>query len=310
MIFLLFAIALPSVFWDKGPETAELLRKAGINRVAVPSGVEGAWKQQDGLTVIAADPKSAIKLNKPGVQMRVNQASATRSPWLDLNAGLLLRNPRAKFYYQAPGASAAVAAAEAYIYGVDATIATDENGLQPLGDMLRFLGGLKRTDLPPVADIGFIDDGSPQASEVMNLMARRNLLFRIVPAPDAQLPLNVAFGSEKYPKSGAANPSEFTQKIRYDLTDERRSMRLYGSEVVIARLASDGRKARVDVLNYAAGSRSLYGIRVRVRGSFKQYEVRAFGIPDVQLVDFEAGKEATEFTIPELKTFAVIELAR
>lgn len=308
MILLVFAVALPSLFWDKGPETADQLRKAGITEMAVPSGLETAWKDQAGLTVRVADAAGAVKLNKPGVQMRVNQASATRSPWLDLNAGQLLRNPRSRFHYEAPGPAAAVAAAEAYMYGVDALIGTDSGGLQPLGEMLQFLTGMKRLDLPAVADIGFIDDGSPQAAEVMNLMARRNLLFRI--GADSSLPLTVAFGSEKYPRSGAANPSEFTQKIRYDLTDDRRSLRIYGSEVVIAKLAADGRRARVEVLNYAAASRPLYGIRVRVRGSYGRHEIRSLGIPQAQIRDFEAGKEATEFTIQELKSFTVIDLAR
>jgi hypothetical protein len=33
-----------------------------------------------------------------------------------------------------------------------------------------------------LADIAVIDDGSPAISEVMNLVSRRNLLFRVVDA--------------------------------------------------------------------------------------------------------------------------------
>jgi hypothetical protein len=100
------------------------------------------------------------------------------------------------------------------------------------------------------------------------------------------------------------------QKIRYELTDDRRSLRIYGSEVVLARLSgSDGRR-RLELLNYAAVSRSLNGIRVRVLGRYARHEVRAFDLPQVALVDYDATADATEFTLPQLKSYARIELAR
>ena len=53
-------------------------------------------------------------------------------------------------------------------------IHTDGGGLPALGEMLKFLEQLKSVKLPPVADIGFVDDGSPQAGEVMNLIDRKS----------------------------------------------------------------------------------------------------------------------------------------
>jgi hypothetical protein len=182
--------------------------------------------------------------------------------------------------------------------------------LAVLSEMLTFLGKLKSIDLPGVGDIGFVDDGSPQAGEVMNLMTRRNLLFRRIEKPDRKASLNVQLGTTKYPREAAANPSELAQQIRFELTDEKRSLRIYGSEVVIGRLTGNGRQARLSLLNYAAGSRPVRGLRVRVLGRFAKHEVNAFGSPGATLLDYELLQDATEFTLPELKSLAVIDLSR
>ena len=46
----------------------------------------------------------------------------------------------------------------------------------------------------------------PASGEVMNLLVRNNLLFRLVPAPDQRLKLNVKLGSKEYPLEDAKNP--------------------------------------------------------------------------------------------------------
>src|SRR2546423_3872339 len=97
-------------------------------------------------------------------------------------------------------------------------------------DFLRTAGG---ESMPALADVGFIDDGSPAAGEVMNLMVRNNLLFRIVAAPDPKLKLNVRLGSKEYPLEDAKNPTLIERQVRFNLTDEKRSVRLYGSTVVV-----------------------------------------------------------------------------
>ena len=78
-----------------------------------------------------------------------------------------------------------------------------------------------------------MDDGSPLVGEALNLLADANLLFRIVPAPSADYRINVKPGPEM------ADPSQFALKIRRQLTDEQRSLRLYGSEIVICRLTAN-----------------------------------------------------------------------
>ena len=37
-----------------------------------------------------------------------------------------------------------------------------------------------------MANIGIVDDGSPAMEEVLNMLTRRNLLYRVVTAPDPQ----------------------------------------------------------------------------------------------------------------------------
>src|SRR5262245_38991385 len=165
--------------------------------------------------------------------LRAGIASPTRAPWIDANGWRFLRRPDAKYVYTVPAGKAALAAAEAFAYGVDAALKIDPADAQPLGAMLNFLADVPAADLPPVADLAVVDDGSPITGEVMNLLVRRNLLFQVVREPSTRLPITVAVGSAEYPRAEAADPSALAQKIRRQLTDERRSLRIYGSEVVI-----------------------------------------------------------------------------
>ena len=156
--------------------------------------------------------------------------------------------------------------------------------------------------MPTMANIGVIDDGSPDTGELMNLLTRRNLLYRIVTAPDPHLDLNIR------PKSEGADPSKLAQKIRAELTDEKRLLRLYGSEVVIARLVGAGGRVRIHLLNYA--NRPVTGLRVRVLGNYPNWQVAAYDKPNLKLEDLATADGATEFTVPEISTYAVIDLSK
>ena len=159
-----------------------------------------------------------------------------------------------------------------------------------------------------MANIGVIDDGSDRTGELMNLLSRRNLLYKIVTEPDPHLDLNVRLGSKEYPKEDAANPAKLAQKVRSQLTDEKRLLRLYGSEVVVARLVGNRDRARIHLLNYA--NRPVAGLRVRVLGTYAQGSIAAFDKPDLKLQDYESRDGATEFTVPEMSTYAVIDLSK
>jgi hypothetical protein len=205
-----------------------------------------------------------------------------------------------------PAGKAALAAAEAFAYGGDAVLTIDSADLAAAGAMLKFLEGLPAADLPPVADIAVVDDGSAVTGEVMNLLARRNLLFQIARAPASPLPLTIAIGSSEYPVSEAADPSAFAQKVRRQLTDERRSLRVFGSEVVICRLTGTPAQARLHLLNY--GGREIEGLRIRVRGAYAMGEAHVAGAGRVPLTDHVVADGATEFSLPRLATYAVVDL--
>src|ERR1700680_4461214 len=116
-------------------------------------------------------PAGAVKLNPPRVQMRNNEASATRSPWVDANGWPFLRTPDKQFYYQVTGDAATLAAAESFAYGSDALISADAAGAQAFDKMMAFLRTIPDAkDLQAVADFGVIDDGTDQTGEVLNLL--------------------------------------------------------------------------------------------------------------------------------------------
>ena len=67
----------------------------------------------------------------------------------------------------------------------------------------RLLGFLKAQDqpaLPAMANVGIVDDGSPAMGEVLNMLTRRNLLYRVVAKPDPKLDLTVQLGDPDFPK--------------------------------------------------------------------------------------------------------------
>jgi hypothetical protein len=301
---LLLAAAIPGIYWDQGPDTAPALKAAGIECVEVAPSKLQAWKSA-GYCATAADLSAREKLPAPGVEYRPDIASATRAPWVISNGARLLRGAGKPVYYPAGKNSAALAAAESFAYGVQALVEATPADLATLGPMLSFLRGSEARPLPVRADIGFEDDGSAECLEVMNLLIRRNLLFRIVKQPDPTLALNVRLGDPDFPRSAAANPSEFAALVRQKLTDAKRSLRVYGSEVVIARLTGDESHGSLHLLNYS--SRKVEGLRVRVRGAYRGAKLSAPGAGPA-LTDFQSAEGAAEFSVPVLDSYAIVDL--
>jgi hypothetical protein len=306
---ILFALAVPLLFWDKGPDTANQLKQADIQQIAVPPAMRAQWKSVSGIKAEAVDPQQLKKLPQPGVQFRRRVASATRAPWVDSNAWRFYRDPDAAYYYDAPGKTAALAAAEAFAYGVRAYVHTDDAGFEPLTGMLQFLDKLKLPESQPRANIGYIDDGSPESGELMNLLVRRNLLFRLVTNPDPKLDITVKLGMPEYPKAEAANPSVLAEKVRSNLGDEKRLLRLYGSEVVVGCLVSAPSSDTLFLINYGATRVPVHGIRIRVLGKYSGAKASGFGAPAESPLDVARDAKSIEFTLQELGTFAVISLA-
>ena len=308
MLGCFLAALLPWLYWDQGPATADAVKQAGIARLYVPAGQESAWKAA-GFEARAFDAAKFIKLPAPGVEYKMNVAAATSLPWVDANGWRFVRDRgRHAYYYDVAWHKAGLAAAEAYVYGVEAVIHPDARDVGTLGQMLAFLQSIDRPQMPVLANVGIIDDGSEETGEVLNLMSRRNLLFQVVQAPDPKYDLNVQIGTKEFPKEEAADPYGFATLIRRKLTDEKRLLRIYGSDVVLGRLAGDSAQVRVHLINYGGGK--VEGLRVRVRGEYPHGTLGAFGVKTTALDDLSAAGDATEFTIPEMGVYAVVDLKR
>ncbi|MGH9768017.1 MAG: hypothetical protein ACREAB_11330 [Blastocatellia bacterium] len=299
---------LALIYWTGGIETAEAMKQAGIEQIAAPPDKAAEWRKA-GFKVVAlsqAQLERREKLLTPRIAGRANVASATSRPWIDANGWRFVRNPAGKFYYDLPQGKAAMAIAEAFAYKADAILKIVPADLAEAGKMYAFIKALSGENHPVIADIGLIDDGSPETGEVMNLLTRRNLLFKKVTTPSSQLRVNIKLGSKEYPKPDAANPSEFAQKIRARLGDENRSLRIYGTEIVIARLTGDGGGARLHLLNYSG--REAESVRVRLRGNYAKGAANTFGSGRVELEDFVHDENATEFSVSKMGIYAVIDL--
>ncbi len=248
-------------------------------------------------------PAGAVKLSAPRVQMRNNEASATRSPWVDSNGWRFIRTPEKQFYYQVTGDAAVLAAAEAFTYNSEALISADPAGTQAFEKMVAFLRTIPDAkDLKPVADFAVIDDGSDQTGEVINLLTRQNLLFKLEKSADPKFKINVRVGPND------TNPSEVSHKVRAQLGDDHRSLRIYGSETVVARYVAGGGKARVYLINYAKNP--VRGLRVRIVGAYSKGEGHIYNVADQSPADWTQDAGATEFSLPELGSFAVIDLSK
>jgi hypothetical protein len=301
---------LPYIYWPYGIETAEAVKRAGIKQISVPPEEAKAWLAA-GFSII---PTSYLRIEKreklfvPGIVRRANIASSTARPWIDANGWRFMRNSVGKFYYELPSGKGALAAAEAFAYRVDAVLKIDQADLEEVGKMLTFQRSLPQEVLGGVADIAVIDDGSPAMGEVMNLLSRRNLLFKVVDAPSRQFPINIKLGTKEFPESAAADPSAFAQKIRRKLTDERRTLRVYGNEVVICRVTGDKSRLRLHLLNYSG--REIAGMRLRLRGNYGAANIKAFGYDKIEPEEIVVAAGATEFTVPKLGVYAMVVVAR
>jgi hypothetical protein len=224
----------------------------------------------------------------------MSEATATRVPWIDANGWRFERGLKKAYYAELPRGSAALAAAEAFAYGVEAVLNPDPADLPELEKMLGYLKSIDAAAMPPMANIGVIDDGSALAGEVMNMLGRRNILYKVVSGPDKTVNLTV-----KPTADGAGNPNEFAARIREKLGDEKRLVRIYGSYVVLARLTGEGGRARLHLLNY--GRRPAADVRVRVVGGWRA------ATPPMR--DVEVAEGAIEFSVPELATYLAVDLS-
>lgn len=254
------------------------------------------------------------ELPAPGVRFVPTVARATNVPWIDSNGWRYQRGLRKAHYSTLPAGSAVLAAAEAFAFDGEAILNPDPADIEELRDMLRFLKAHDRPSLPALANIGVVEDPSPLMGEVLNMLTRRNLLYRVVPSPDPSLDLTVRLGSSEFPTEAAVNPHEFAARVRSKLGDEKRLVRLYGTSTVIARLTAGGGRARLFLLQYSRPRRQTgpnpQAWRVRLLGNYTPAVFAAYGAqPDAALTDLRHPPGATEFWVPDFQTCAIIDLA-
>ncbi len=283
--------------------TAARIFVTGVGTRLVDQGLAGA---------VPSDTSGFQEVPSPGVRYLPNVARATNVPWIDSNGWRFARGLRKANYAKVPAGSAALAAAEAFVFNVDAIVNPDPKDVDDLGTMLRFIKSQEAPPMPELVNIGIVDDGSPAMGEVLNLLTRRNLLYKVVRKPDPGLDLNVQLGTPDFPAEAAANPYEFAARVRAKLGDDKRFVRLYGTNTTIARLTGDAKRARLYLLSF--GSRRQQNaepqaIRVRVVGRYRPAGFHAYGVSDeARLGDLRNPGNTTEFWVPDFTTCAVIDL--
>jgi hypothetical protein len=264
---------------------------------------------EQGLALAA--PRSAADFQEapaPGVRFQPNQAQATTSPWVDSNLWRFQRGLKKANYTKLPAGSAPLAAAEAFAFRVDAILNPDPADVAELGKVLAFLKAQDQPALPVMANIGVVDDRSATMGEVLNMLTRRNLLYRVVSAPGRGTDLTVQLGTPDFPKASAQNPADFAARVRDKLGDAKRLVRLYGTNTTIAHLTGDDKRARLVLLSYSR-NRTQPGVRVRVLGRYKPPKLAAYGTAEgALLTDIDDSGNAMEFSVPQFSTIAIIDL--
>ena len=247
-----------------------------------------------------------------GVRFLPNVARATNVPWIDSNGWRFARGLRKVHYAHVPAGQAALSVAEAFFFDVEAILNPDPKDLPDLGNMLRFLNAHRQEPMTPLVNIGVVDDGTAMMGEVMNLLTRRNLLYKVVAKPEPDLDVNVQLGTPDFPAESAANPYEFAARVRAKLGDDRRLVRVYGTSTVLARLTGSERRARLALLSFASSrqhSGSPQAMRVRLVGRYQPTKFAGYGAADgAVLGDLRHPGNSTEFWVPDFRTLALIDL--
>jgi hypothetical protein len=235
-------------------------------------------------------------------------AQVTLAPWVESNGWRFLRGVGGARYSHLPRGAAGLAAAEGFAFNVDVELVPDPADVPELNRLIEFLHAHFQPPMPPLANFGVIDDQSLPLDEALNMLTRRNLLFRLVQQPDPTLAFTVRPGSNDFPLDSFRNPNDFAARVREKLGDDRRLVRIFGSNTLIARLTGDTQHVRLVLLSYSR-SRAQQDIRIRLLGNHEPTALAAYGAPaDARLQDIQHVDDATEFSIPFFNTIAIIDL--
>ena len=263
----------------------------------------GGWP-----AIVEQRPSGAVRLLTPGARLaQPALASPSQAPWVDANGWRLRRHPlQLHVYEDVPPGRLPLAVAEAYVYGGQAAIVASAAARPSIEAMIAFLATIDAPALPPVGDVFVVDDGSALIGEILNLMSRRNLCYHSGPAPRGQHLVVVKVGDPEFPLSAAHDPSDFAYRVRRKLTDERRSLRIYGSDLVLGYWTAGQQRARLHLLNYATEPAESF--RVRLRGDWRVTRLASFEDPDAALEEISIFDGGIEFGVSKLSIYAVVDL--
>lgn len=301
---LLLLTIIPSLLWNEGPATAPVLEKAGIREIAT-TGDAAVWNGTR-IRAVAIDSAALQKADDPGVDYRAARGGATADPWVNSNLWRELRDRARPFVYEVSGAAVPLAVAEAYVSGARAYFRLKQEDLPAFSAAIRFLREIDAPPMEPRTNFALVDDESPEMDEIMNLLVRRNLLFEPVRNAEGLKGTVVRAGTAAFPKEIAAEPYKFAVLVRDRIGDDRRLVRLYGSTTTIARLYGAGGHSRLHLIQYGRGP--VRGMRVRVLGRYPRVLIAVPGQRVSIAEDIVQDEAATEFTIPEFRTYAVVDL--
>lgn len=303
-MILLFLTLIPSLLWDQGPQSAPVLEKAGIREIAT-TGDAGAWSATR-VRATQVDGASLVKLDAPGVDYQVNRGGATAAPWVNSNLWRVMKERGKAFVYDVSGPAVPLAVVEGYVSGGKTHLRLKQEDLGAFVSAVRFLREMDGPPLAPRANFGLVDDGSPDMDEVLNLLVRRNLLFDLIRQPGEFHGPVVRIGAGEYTRELASEPYKFAAVVRSKIGDDRRLVRIYGSETTIVRMAGTPEYSRLHLIQY--GRRPVPSLRVRVVGRYPRLLVSALGQRLITVQDVAMDDSGTEFTVPEFSTYAVVDL--
>ena len=92
--------------------------------------------------------------------------------------------------------------------------------------------------------------------------------------------------------------NDFAARVREELSDEKRLVRVFGSYTVLAHLTGEGGRARLHLLNY--GNRPVEDLRVSVLGTYEQVQLAESSNPEQHAKDVTIDNGRTEVTVPLL----------
>ena len=334
------------VRWRTGPLPARDV--LGVTSLVVPAGGE---IERDARALgyrVYVEGDASLQINDTGKWPRIRSnvrsrrgqavqtASRTAQPWLDNNVALIRilraagRRPVLGYPWKpdtqvdaAASPSAEdfhLAIAEAGAFGADLVLDLDAANLdawkaaRPTLDFYSASGAARRE---PITNVGVVARDTEKWYEVLNLLARHNVPYRILqtaPAAAADLDLVVlldpgsasALPAERVLQAGedANDPNSFALKVWNRLGRKGRWVDIWNGITVLAELTRKGAGVQLDAVNYSAGPLS---VQSRVRGSYKRVEIST-PEHDPQPLSVEHVDGFTEFVIPELRVGARVRL--